>query len=195
MIDFSWQFVDPQEVKKRNLYFILLGNTFLSKFKSFYSFRQRGQPQFQAIERKLNIYFTMFLGFDLISQLEICLLVLTTLEQIFNDKVFSKLATVGRHRNIIAMYVKDDLFQRSKWSRTIDLNTSFYSNHLETYSLILSVNTTTTNTDFLRYSYELATKRTFVHLLIDLYPKTSDSMRFWCNITPPGPSIFYLPSW
>ena len=75
MIDFSWHFVDPQEVKKLNLYFILLGNTFLSKFKSFYCFHQHVQPQFQAIVRKLNIYFTMFLGFDLISQLEICLLV------------------------------------------------------------------------------------------------------------------------
>ena len=45
-------------------------------------------------------------------------------EEIFNDKEFSKLATAGRHRIISVIYVKHNLFQQSKWSRTIDLNTT-----------------------------------------------------------------------
>ena len=49
------------------------------------------------------------------------------------------------------------------------------------------------NTQFLKESYELATKQHFGHLLIDLDPKTSDVLRYCSNIVPPGPSIFYLP--
>ena len=50
------------------------------------------------------------------------------------------------------------------------------------------------NTSFLKESYELATKLPFGHLLIDLDPKTSDSLRYCSNIVQPGPTIFYLPS-
>ena len=67
----------------------------------------------------MNIEFKQFSGFELVSELETCLLV-------FDDSCeeFSKLATAGRHRNISVIYVKHNLFQQSKWSRTIDLNTT-----------------------------------------------------------------------
>ena len=48
------------------------------------------------------------------------------------------------------------------------------------------------NTQFLKESYELASKQPFGHLLIDLDPKTLDVLRYCSNIVPPGPSIFYL---
>ena len=50
------------------------------------------------------------------------------------------------------------------------------------------------NTNFLKESYELATKQPCGHLLIDLDPKTSDSLRYCSNIVQPGSTIFYLPS-
>ena len=46
---------------------------------------------------------------------------------------------------------------------------------------------------FLRHSYELASKDSFGHLIIDLDPRTSDCLRYCSNIIPPGPTIFYLP--
>ena len=46
---------------------------------------------------------------------------------------------------------------------------------------------------FLRNCYELATRDSFGHLLIDLDPRTSDCLRYCSNITPPGPTVFYLP--
>ena len=49
------------------------------------------------------------------------------------------------------------------------------------------------NTQFLRESYELATKQPFGRLLIDLSPKKSDALRYFSNILHPGPSTFYLP--
>ena len=50
------------------------------------------------------------------------------------------------------------------------------------------------NTNFLKESYELATKQPFGHLLLDLDPKTSDYLRYCSNIVQPGSTIFYLPS-
>ena len=42
--------------------------------------------------------------------------------------------------------------------------------------------------------YELAIRKQFGHLLMDLDSKTSDVLRYCSNIVSPGPSIFYLPS-
>ena len=46
---------------------------------------------------------------------------------------------------------------------------------------------------FLPHLYELATKDSFGHLLIDLHPRTSDRLRFCSNMITPGRSIFYQP--
>ena len=94
------------------------------------------------------------------------------------------------------IYVKHNLFQQIKWSRTIDLNTThivlFKSpRYVQQIGLI---GRQLNNTPFLREKYELATKQPFGHLLIDLDPKTSDALRYSSNIVPPGPSIFYLSS-
>ena len=172
-------------------------NTFYPKFKSIYYFYQHEQPKFSSIERNLNIFVTKCSGFDFISQLENCLFVFDdSCEEIFNDKEFSKLATAGRHGNISVIYVKHNLFQHSKWSRTLDLNTT----HIILFKSPRDIQHNTyigkqlNNTNFLKESYELATKLPFGHLLIDLDPKTSDYLRYCSNIVKPGPTIFYLPS-
>ena len=61
----------------------------------------------------------------MISELENSLLVFDdSCEETFNDKEFFKLATAGPHKNISVIYVMHNLFQLSKWSRTIDFNTT-----------------------------------------------------------------------
>ena len=111
--------------KTELIFQMLLRNTFYPKFKSIYYFYQHEQPKFSFIERNLNIFFTIFSGFDFISQLENCLFVFDdSFEEIFSDKEFSKLATAGRHRNISVIYAKHNIFEQSIWSRTIDLNTT-----------------------------------------------------------------------
>ena len=129
--------------------------------------------------------------------MENCLLVFDdSCEEIFNEKEFSKLAAAGRHRIIRVIYVKHNLFQQSKWSRTIDLNTTHIILFKSPRDIqqITYVGKQLNNTIFLKESYELATKQPFGHLLIGLDPKTSDSLRYCSNIVQPGPTIFYLPS-
>ena len=82
--------------KTELIFQMLLRNTFSPTFSSIYYFYQNEQPKFSTIERKVNIFFTKFSGFEFISQLENCLLVFDySCEEIFNDKEFSKLATAG----------------------------------------------------------------------------------------------------
>ena len=175
---------------------MLMNRTFYPNFRSIIYFYQHDQPKFQQVEKQLDIQFKKFSSFELISQLENCLLIFDdSCEDIFNDKEFSKLATAGRHRNISVIYVKHNLFQQSKWSRTIDLNTT----HIILFKSPRDVQQITfigrqlDNTNFLKSSYDLAVKEPFGHLLIDLNPSTSDSLRFCSNIVPPGPPVFYIP--
>ena len=163
--------------KTELIFKMLLQNTFSPKFQSIFYFYQHEQPKFESLERKLNIQFKKFTSFEIISELEDCLLVFDdSCEEIFNDKEFSKLATAGRHKNISVIYVKHNLFQQSKWSRTIDLNTThiiLFKSPRDVQQIGL-IGRQLNNTQFLNESYELATKQPFGHLLIDLDPKTSD---------------------
>ena len=66
-----------------------------------------------------------FNGFESLRSLENVLLVFDdSCEDIYNAKEFVRLATAGRHRGLDVIYVKHNLFQQSRWSRTSDLNTS-----------------------------------------------------------------------
>ena len=179
----------PSCCDKTELIFrMLLENTFSPKFLSIFYFYQHEQPKFMSLEAKLNIQFTKFSSFDLISKLENCLLVFDdSCEEIFNDKEFSKLTTAGRHKNIGVTYVKHNLFQQSKWSRTIDLNTThiiLFKSPRDIQQIGL-IGRQLNNTQFLKDSYELTTKQPFGHLLIDLDPKTSEVLRYCSNIVPP----------
>ena len=179
--------------KTELIFQVLLRNTFYLKFKSICYFYQHEQPKFSSIERDLNIFFTNFSGFEFITKLEICLLVFDdSCEEILNEKEFSKLATAGRHRNISVIYVKHNLFQQSKWSRTIDLNTThiFLFKSSRDIQQFTHIGKQLNNTKFLKESYELSAKLTSGHLLIELDPKTSDSLRYCSNIVQPGPTIF-----
>ena len=119
---------------------LLMGNTFYPKFGTVLYLYKEMQPAFseKVSSREVNVEFMKFDGFESVRKLENVLLVFDdSCEDIYNDKEFVRLATAGRHRGIDVIYVKHNLFQQSRWSRTIDLNTShtsFCSNRLATFS-------------------------------------------------------------
>ena len=88
------------------------------------------------------------------------------------------------------------MFHQSKWSRTIDLNTThiilfkslrdiqqneYLGNQLNCLQLI-------------KEAYKLATAEPFGHLMIDLDPKTRQGLRFSLQLMGLDPSIFYISS-
>ena len=108
---------------------------------------------------------------------------------------FQNLQQLNATKKISVIHVKHNLFQQSKLSRTIDLNTT----HIISFKFprdiqqISYIGKQLNNTNFLKDSYDLATIHPFGHLLIDLDPKTTNSPRFCSIIVPAGPRIFYLP--
>ena len=78
-------------------------------------------------------------------------------------------------------------------ARTIDLNTTqnilFKSTHNMQKAEFLGKQLYLVK--FLKYCYQLATKGSFGHLLIDRDPKTSDSLRLFSNIFELRPKVFY----
>ena len=190
--------VGPSGSGKMQLIFnMLLWGTFQPRFSKILFCYKDFQPQFPLMRKKLSIQFVRFQNFDFIIDLEDCLLIFDdSCEEIYSDKTFVKLATAGRHKNIDTIYVKHNLFQQSRWSRTIDLNTThiILSKSPRDVQQVYYIGRQLHLAKFLRHSYQLSTKEAFGHFLIDLNPKTSESLRFCSNITGPGPSIFYLPA-
>ena len=184
--------VGPSGSGKTELIFKLLkGKTFYPKFqraKHFYKEIQRIYSE-KSKTHSIDLTFIKLNGFDSLRNLENILLVFDdSCEEIYNDKA-------GRQRGLIVIYVTHNLFQQSRWSRTIDLNTShiiLFKSPRDTQQLD-HLGRQLNNTKFLRNCYQFATKDTYGHLLINLDPRTSDCLRYCLNITPPGPSIFYLP--
>ena len=193
--------VGPSGSGKTQLIFnMLLRKTFKPEFEKVYYFYKEWQPIFDEILHKrvaLNIEFLSNLDFELIKQLENCLLIFDdSCEEIYNSKEFVDLATSGRHKKRHVIYVKHNLYQQSKFSRTIDLNTThiilFKSprdiQQIKVFGKQLN------NSEFLQQSYLKATEDTYGHLLIDLDPKTSEPLRYCSQIVGPAPTIFYLPA-
>ena len=111
--------------KTRLIVSMLASQTFHPGFSNVFYFYKENQPLFIEMEKNLNIEFVPCLDFDMIKNLEDCLLIFDdSCEEIYQEKEFVKLAVAGRHKKVHCIFVKHNLFHQSKWSRTIDLNTT-----------------------------------------------------------------------
>lgn len=189
--------VGPSGSGKTELIFnMLLGSSFYPSFKKIFFFYKEYQKLFQFVHEKINVQFIKFSNFDITDNLSDCLLIFDdSCEEIFNDQKFVQLATSGRHRKICIIYVKHNLFQQSRWSRTIDLNTThlILFKNLRDIQQIDFLGKQLNNVKFLRECYEKATSEPFGHLLIDLDPKTTEGLRYCSNLVEPGPTVFFIP--
>ena len=119
--------VGPSSCGKTELLFRMLkGSTFYPRFEKIYYFYKEFQPLFKDMQRVVpGIEFLRHSGFDITKNLSHRLLIYdNSCEEIFNDKEFVKIATSGRHWKLHVINIKHNLFHQSKWSRTIDLNTT-----------------------------------------------------------------------
>ena len=91
--------------------------------------------------------------------------------------------------------MKHNLFHQSKWSRTIDLNTThlILFKSLRDIQQIEYLGKQLNCLQLLKDAYKLATAEPYGRLIIDLDPKTGQGLRFASQIIGPDPSIFYIP--
>ena len=109
--------------KTQLLYQMLIKNTFYPRPEKIYLFYQHYQEVYTKMKFDLNLELVPCIDFDLIEKLENCLLIFDdSCEEIYDSKRFVKLATAGRHKNVHVIYVKHNIYHRSKYSKTIDLH-------------------------------------------------------------------------
>ena len=191
--------VGPSGCGKTDLIFNMLqSSSFYPEFPKIYYFYKEFQDTFTSMQRKkAQIEFIKYSGLDKTKKLLDCLLIYNdSCEEIFNYKEFVKIATSGRHRRLHVIYVKHNLFQQSKWSRTIDLNTThiILFKTLRDIQQIEYLGKQLNCLQLLKDANKVATAQPYGHLIIDLDPKTSQGLRFSFQLIGPEPSIFYIPS-
>ena len=111
-------------------------------------------------------------------------------EEICNSKALVDIATAGRHRGLSTIYI----FHQSKPGRDVELQNT----HLVLFKSSREVMQVTTLSTQLGLGSELvdwyrdATSVPFVHLLVDLSPRTDDRLPY-CTNSGSVPSEFYIP--
>ena len=151
------------------------------------------------MQRK-NLKFIQGVDFELIENLpnngtKYLLIFDDSCEEISNSNQFVKVATAGRHRGLNTIYIKHNLFHQSKLGRDVELQNT----HIVLFKSprdVLQINTLSQQQGLgsqLKEWYQDATSTPYGHLLIDLTPKTVDSLRY-CPNSGSVPSKFYLPA-
>ena len=174
--------VGPSGSGKTELMFHMLqGNSFYPRFEKLYYFYKEFLPLFREMRGSIaRIEFSKYSGLEITKILSNRLLIFDdSCEEISNDKEFVKIATSGRHRKLHVIYVKHNLFHQSKWSRTIDLNTThiILFKSLRDIQQIEYLGKPLNCLQLLKDAYKLATAEAYGHLIIDLDPKSSQGLR------------------
>ena len=145
-----------------------------------------------------NLKFIQGVDFELIENLpnngtKYLLIFDDSCEEISNSKQFVKFASAGRHRGLNIIYIKHNLFHQSKLGREVELqNTQIVL--FKSPRANLQINTLSQQLGLrsqLKEWYQDATSTPYGHLLLDLTPKTVDSLRY-CTNSGSVPSKFYL---
>ena len=182
--------VGPGESGKSQLIYQWLKNdTFQPKFDKILFFYQHFQPLYDVMLKEIeNIEFVQGVNFYFIDSLEnngtkYLLIFDDSCQEICNSREFEKIAVAGRHRGLSTIYIKHNLFHKSKLGRDIELQNT----HIVLFKSprdVLQVG---------RLSVQLglglllvgwckdATSVPFGHLFIDLSPRTDDRLRYCTN--------------
>ncbi|MEM6402222.1 MAG: hypothetical protein AAF757_18665 [Cyanobacteria bacterium P01_D01_bin.116] len=183
--------------KSRLIFELLRQNVFYPNYKKVLYFYQSYQPLFQEMSEKIpNIEFIGCIDFDMINELPSnvnhLLIFDDSCEEISKSKDFVKLATAGRHKGIHVVYVKHNLFHKSSLGRDVELQNT----HIVLFKSPRDVQQVQKLATQLGLGKQLvdwynnATSKPYGYLMIDLSPRTVDSLRYSSGLNP---SIFYLP--
>ena len=193
--------VGPSETGKSQLIYRWLKiGTLQPKFDKFSFFYQHSQPLYDVMQKEIeNLEFVRGVNFESIDSIKnngtkFLLIFDNACEKIRNSKAFFDIATAGRHWGVSTIYIKHNLFHKSKLGRDVDLQNT----HIVLFKSPRDVMQVTTLSTQLGLGSELvdwyreATSVPFGHLLIDLSPRTDDRLRY-CTNTGSIPSKFYIP--
>ena len=120
--------VGPSETGKSQLIYNWLKiGTFQPKFDKIHFFYQHSQPLYDVMPKEIgNLEFVQGVNFEFFDSLinngtKNLLIFDDSGEEICNSKAFVDIATDVRHRGLITIYIKHNLFQQSKLGRDVQL--------------------------------------------------------------------------
>ena len=186
--------------KSQLIYLWLKNDTFQRKFDKILFFYQHFQPLYDVMLKDIeNIEFVQGVIFDFFDSLKnngikYLLVFDVSCQQICNSREFEKIAVARRHRGLSTIYIKHNIFHKSKLGRVIELQNThivpFRSPRdvIQVGRLSVQLGLGLLLVDW----YEDGTSVTFGHLLIDLSPRTDDRLRY-CTNSGKKPSEFYIP--
>ncbi len=189
------------------VYNMLRKGVFEPPFDKILCFNQHYQPIYTDMKRQVpNMEFIGCVDFGIIRDLKkdgtnYVVIFDDSCAEIYNSKDFESLATSGRHLKLNVLYIKHNLFQQSKYSRTIDLNNThliLFKNPRD-YEQIKSLFTRMGKCKFLTECYHSAVESTsnrgWGHLFIHLLPRKREELRYATNITGENqePGRFLVP--
>ena len=172
--------------------------TFQPKFDKIYFFYQHPHPLYDVMQKENdNLEFVQGVHFEFINSLqnngtEYLLIYDNSCAEICNSEEFVDIATAGRHRGFNNIYIKHNLFHQSKLGRDVELqNTHIFLfksprdlHQVATLSVQLGLGSTLVDW------YREATSVPFGHLMIHLFPRTCDRLRY-CTNSGNIPSKFF----
>ena len=193
--------VCPSETGKSHfLYNWLKIGTIQPKFDKIYFFCQHSQPLYDVMQKEIeNLEFVQGVNFEFIDSVKNnvtkhLLIFDNSCQEICISKAFVDIATAGRHRGLGTIYIKHNLFHQSKLGRDVELQNT----HIVLFKSPRDVMQVTTFSTQLGLGSELvdwyrdATSVPFGHLLIDLWPRTDNRLRY-CTNSGSVSSKFYIP--
>ena len=163
-------------------------------------FYQQPQPFYDVMQKEIdNPEFVQSVDFELINSLKnngtkYLLIFDDSCGEICSSKEFVDIATAGRHRGLSTIYIKHNLFHQSKLGRDVELQNT----HIVLFKSSRDVHQVATLSVQLGLGsalidwYRDTTTVPFVHLLVDLSPRTNDRLRY-CTNSGNIPSKFYVP--
>ena len=186
--------------KSQRIYQWLENDTFQAKFGKILFFHQHFQPHYDVMLKEIeNIEFVQGVNFEFIDSLEnngtkYLLNFDDSCQEICNSREFQKIAVAGRHCGLSTIYIKHNLFHKSKLGRDIEVkNTHFVQ--FKSLRDVLQVGRLSVQL-WLGLSlvdwYKDATSVPFGLLIIDSSPRTDDRLRY-CTNSGKKPSKVHIP--
>ena len=146
---------------------------------------QHSKPLYDVMQKEIeNLEFVQGVNFEFNDSLKKngsknLLKIHDSCEEICSSKAYVKIATTGRDRGLSTIYIKHNLFHQSKLGRDVELQNT----HIVVFKSPRDLMQVTTLSTQLALGSELidwyqdATSVPFRHLLIDLSPRTDDTLR------------------
>ena len=193
--------VRPGESGKSQLIYQWLKNdTCQPMFEKIFFFYQPFQPLYDVMLKEVeNIEFVQGVNFDFIDSLEkngtkYLIIFDNSCQEICNSREIGNIAVAGRHRGRSTIYIKHNLFHKSKLGRDIELqNTHIVLFKSPRYVLQVGRLSGQLGLGLLLVDWSKdATSVPFGHLLIDLSLRTDDRLQY-CTNSGKKPSSFYIP--